>query len=266
MHGADRTFQIIAIHFAIGHRKAVFAQERDHIRLIGKRAAFDIADVVKACVQAARAGHVGIQIAQRARSGIARILQRLLRRFIVLIQHGKLHKSFAVHLHAAGEWNFQRDRADGHRLRQNGFAGHAVAARGGLHQIAVFVGQIDGQPVELMLHHVFQFAKSGLPAQLIRALRPFAQCIDRLRLAHAPQPRDVRMRLKPRQHIAAHPPRGRIRQPFSAFRFQPDEFIVHRIPFLIGNRGIIQRIVLMGGFIQPVHQLAHAVHNRPPIN
>jgi hypothetical protein len=66
----------------------------------------------------------------------------------------------------------QRDLADGADVLRHVLAGLAVAARGGLHQHAVLVAQVDGQAVELELGGVFDRRRVGAsPVRGARARR-----------------------------------------------------------------------------------------------
>ena len=73
-----------------------------------------------------------------------------------------------------------RDRADRPDLLEDDLAHLAVAARGRLNEQAVFIGQVDGQSVEFVLHDKFERRQIraglvGLLAQLLRPRRPRAQ-------------------------------------------------------------------------------------------
>ena len=155
VHRVDGSIQRVGVHLAAGHREAVLSQEVKHLALVGKAPALDVAHVVEAGRQLARRRDRRIQVAQRARCGVARVLQRLLGGFVVVFQRGELHERLAVHLHAALVGDAHRNRADGERLLQNLLAGHAVAAGRRTHQMTALIGQVHRQAVELVLHHVF---------------------------------------------------------------------------------------------------------------
>ena len=262
VHGLDRALKRRAVDLAAGGGKAVLAQEVHHLPLGGEGAALDVADVVEAGVEPARRGDGGIEVAQRAGGGVAGILERLGGAAVVRLERGDAHKRLAVHLHPALKRDRQGDRANGHGLRQNLLADDAVAARRRADQPPGLIGQVDGQAVELVLDDELQRRKrlSGVLAQLFGAPRPVLERLEGLRLAHAPQPGEVRVRLKGRQRVAADAPRGRIGQANARGLFERDQFVVHPVPLRVRDGGVVQRIILVGGFVEPVDQLAHTVH------
>ena len=66
------------------------------------------------------------------------------------------HIQLATHFHQRRRAALQTQRNLLHRayIRRHVLARAAIAARGRLHQHAVFIAQIDGQPVKLRLRHI----------------------------------------------------------------------------------------------------------------
>ena len=206
----------------------------------------------------ARGGHGGVEVAQRPCGGVAGIFQGLRGRPVVGVEGGDGHVALAVYLHAPLEGDGERHGADGQHLRQNLFADDAVAARGCAHQLPVFVGQVDGQPIELVFDDVFH----RLRGQLVRARRPFAQRRFALRLVQTPQPRQMRVLLEVRQRLRAHAAGRRVRQALARFLLHAAQFVVLFVPLGVGNGRLAQRVILVGRLVEVVHQRAH-IHKRP---
>jgi hypothetical protein len=130
------------------HRPAL-GRRRDGAQAVGKKA------------QRALGGDVRIELAHGPRGGVARVhkgLAALLALALVeRIKVGAAHVDLAAHFqhrgHALGQG--QRNLPDGADVVRHVLAHLAIAARGGLHQAAVFVAQAHGQAVKLGLGHVF---------------------------------------------------------------------------------------------------------------
>ena len=204
--------------------------------------------------------HGRVQIAQSPGRCIAGVFQGIRVGLVILFQGRQAHDAFALHLQHALVGNGKRDLPDGFALRQNALAHFAVAAGGRLRKHAVPVRQIDGQSVKLILHAILGRWHAVFPGQLFAAVQPEGKFIFVLALVHAPQPGDMGMFLKPGQHIAAHAVGRRIRKHSSRFLFQGQQFVIHAVPFRVGDQRFIQRIVSTGRFVQTVHQSAHFFH------
>ena len=254
---------------AVAHRELVLAQKVHHFVLRAERTPLDIVHVIEIRVQMPQTRHLGIKLAQRARRGVARVLERLGSGAVVFFQRRKLHIAFTVHLHQPLIGHGQRNGANRQRLRQDGFAGHAVSARGGLHQLSFLIGKAQREPVELVLHHIgkrrqVRAALIGLRAQLLRAVHPVGNRAGRLRLVHAQKAHDVRVRRKLLQRLAAYAPRGRIRQNLAGFLFQTNQLVVQAVVLHVRHRRVVQHVVFVAKAVQDVHQFTHAIHRRSP--
>ncbi len=116
--------------------------------------ALDIPHVVAEAAQISVRRHLGVQVPEGPGRRVPGVLQRLLGGFVILFQHGQEHDAFALDLHAAREGNGEGEGTDGLELGQDGLARDAVAPGSPLDQQAVLVGQVDGQPVELVFEGV----------------------------------------------------------------------------------------------------------------
>ena len=152
-------------------------------------------------MQFALRGNFGIELAQAAGGGVARIGERLLpRRELALVQRGKIgfqHQHFAAHFHHFRQRvavQFQRDVAHGFDVFGNVFARGAVAARGRLHQNPVLIQQADGQPVKLRLDGVFGLRHAQFFAHALVKRQKFG-VVERARFVVARRKRVVQ-----RQH------------------------------------------------------------------
>ena len=74
----------------------------------------------------------------------------------------------------------------------------------------------------------------------------------------------MRVRLKGFEDFTADAPRGRIGQALASFALKGDQFVVHLIPFLVGNGGGVEGVVFIGGRVQAIHQFAHTIHFASP--
>ena len=255
--------------FASGHREPVLPQKIQHLPLIFEGVALDIAHVVEARVQPAGGGDRGVQVAQRPSGGVPRIFQNFSSGGVEPVQGGNFHKAFPVNLKPAGIIHRQGNGANGHHLGQYHFAGHAVAPGGGGDQIAVFVSQVDGQPVEFVLHHVGKGrqrlpAGHGLGPHLFRPAHPVRQGLLGLGLVHAPKSGQMGVRFKLRQRLRAYPAGGGIRQHHAGFRLQRLELFIQRVPLPVGHGWLRKGVILIGSLVDFRNQAAHFVHGANP--
>ena len=79
--------------------EAVFAQKVDHLRLVGKGAPLNVADLIEEGVEPARGRDLRVQIAQRAGGCVAGVFERFVLRAVVCLQCGQAHDPLALHLH-----------------------------------------------------------------------------------------------------------------------------------------------------------------------
>ena len=110
-------------------------------------------------LQVAAGGDVGVDLADAARGGVARIdearLARRLHLAIQLLKPGDREVNLTAHLEHVGQAlrgrDLQRHAADRAQVGGHVLAGRAVAARGRALEPALGVGQADGQTVDLEL-------------------------------------------------------------------------------------------------------------------
>ncbi len=234
--------------------ETILPQEIQHLRLGAVRRIFNGADLVKEHIQLPGSRNRRVQISQCAGGSIPGIFQGLGCGLIVGIQRTQAHDALALHFQQPLVRNRQGHGADGSGLGQDGLAGYAVAPGGSLNQLALVVSQVQGQAVKFIFHIVLEVR---LPSQLFRASNPVLQCANGLHLVHAPQPMQVGMLLEALQRLAAHPVGGGIRQHDAGFLFQLCQLIIKLIPLHVGDFRLVQHIVGIGGFVQPVYQCPH---------
>ena len=257
----------------IGRGKPIFPNEGHHALHVGIGRIFDGADLIEKRVQLPFGGNSGIQIPQGACRGVPGVFQRLVVGLVVFFQHAQAHDALALNFQKALPRNGQGHAADGSGLRQNGLAHHAVAPGGGLDQLAVIVGQVDGQAVQLVFHRVLQRRQRFFPAvgqlsvELLRAGDPVPQFFLALHLAHAPQAADVLMLLKIFQRLRAHPMGRRVGQHHARLFLHLKQLIVFLIPLRVAHGAVAAGVIENGRLIEFVHQSAHILlrHvSRPP--
>ena len=121
--------------------------------------------------QGALGGDVGIELPDRASRRVARVHEGLLALFalgfVELFEIIAAHVDLATHLQHGrlDALEVHGDLADRVHVVGDVLACFAVAARGGLSQLAVFIAQVDGQPVELELGGVLDGRVFGAQAQ-----------------------------------------------------------------------------------------------------
>jgi len=115
---------------------------------------------------------LGVELADRAGGGVARVDEGLLA--ALALAGIQALEVVAPHVDLAADLDQrrrlatqpQRDLADRAHVLRHVLAGLAVAARGRLHEHAVLVAQVDGQPVELQLRAVLHRRRIGVQPQL----------------------------------------------------------------------------------------------------
>ena len=240
--------------------QTVFLHKIQHILLSFKALSLNITDLIEKSIQVAAGRHLWIQVAKRAGRRIARVFQRFGGCFIIFFEFGQAHDALSLHFHPACERNRERDGADGHRLRQNGFTDFTVAARRRLNQPAPVISQVDRQAVELIFYAIAVFRQAARFGRLFfAALRPCENFFLALRLIHAPKPCNMPMLFKALHHRAADATGRRIRHPLSGLFLQIAQFGIHRIPFVVGNIRFVLVVISARGFVQLVDQFAHTL-------
>ena len=117
-------------------------------------------------------GDIGVQLAHRARSRIARIGKQLAAcGFLPLIELGKVraaHIDLTAHFQHRGRicWQAQRYLTDGADVVGHVLTHFAIAARDGMHQLTVLVAQAHGQTIKLGLSHIFHRRGAVIQLQL----------------------------------------------------------------------------------------------------
>ncbi len=177
--GAQHRLKVRAVFDQVfRNRETQILQVIQQVPLFAWHAAFGGYDGIGEQGQRAGGGQVGIELAQRAGSRIARVLVgrfalffQPLVEFFEILDH---HEGFAAHdevLRRGGPFGVHRDaQGDGAQGAQVGgdiFAHFAIAARGALHEHPIPVMQHDGQAVDFRLGD-----ETGLLNALIQARQP----------------------------------------------------------------------------------------------
>ena len=138
------------------HLKALFYEKIVRLLLRERLAVGQVVDIVKINVGPALRRHPRVEVAYRARRGVARVFQRLRRGFVVLFQNGKADHRLAAHLQRAFIGNAHGIGFYRQHLRRHVLPHHAVAARRRAQKFAVFIGEAYGQPVEFIFRRIFR--------------------------------------------------------------------------------------------------------------
>ncbi len=133
---------------------------------------------------------------------------------------------------------------DGAHLGQHLLPHGAIAAGGGVDQLAIVVGEVDGQPVILVLHPVGEGRQAWrfLPGSLHPG-KPLAQPFLGLHLVQAPQRGQMPVLLEGAQRFAADAAAGRIGQHNARLLLHLLKAGVQRVPLRIGHHRLILHIV-----------------------
>ena len=214
-----------------------------------------VIDVVKIDLGLSRRGYRRIEIADGARGGVARVFERLRRRFIVIFQNGKADDRLPFHFQRALIGYGERETFDGERLRGDVLSDAPVAARGRAHEFPLLVSEAHREPVEFVFHGI-----AHLAARLFDAREKGAHLVLGDGFIQAVQPFDMLVAGKRLDGLAPHPSRGRIEQHFAALLFQLLEFVVQPVVFAVGHGRIVEYVIFVRVAIEKFHEFAHSLH------
>ncbi len=215
--------------------------------------------------QASSRGNGGIEDANRACGGVARIHENLSATLLLQLVHRfkrfARHENFAADFEArrqlqllqCGQIHAQRDRADRLYVRSHILAGSPIASRHASRQAAIFVLQRNAESIELMLRDVLDlFAAASLahaPVEIAQLI--VGECI--VQAQHWPR---VLHGLESGARAAANANGGRIGR---------DQLRVRRLQFLealhqtviggVGNFRLVQNVIEILVMAQLVAQL-----------
>jgi len=145
------------------------AQTHQHFGVRPERQPLSLADPISKEVQGPAGRHLRVQLAQRPGGRIAAIGEQSLPGGKPLpvqpVKGPAGHKYFPPHLEI-GRQNFrlpeyQRNGPNRPHIRRDIFADFAIAPRRCPTQAAVFINQVDRQPVYLQFYDIFQFVADG---------------------------------------------------------------------------------------------------------
>ena len=212
--------------------------------------AIEGADAIRIETQLALRRDARIELAQAAGRRIARVGKFLLTCLaLAFVQTGKIgleHHHLAAHVQQRRHilaMQAQGDAGNGADIRRHVFARGAIAARGGLHEQAIFIAQVDGQAIEFHFGSVVDFCTVKVQAFAHAAVEVDDIVIGEtiVQRQHRHRVRDL---LELRQRRRAHAQGGRIRCPeFGMSRFQRLQFDKQLVVLGVGNGGIVEHVV-----------------------
>ena len=236
--------------------KAPLPEQRDRLLLRGDRLVAHIIDVVEDDLGTAGRRDLGIEIADRPRRGVARVLERLVgMRAVIFFEHGQADDRLPPHFQRPAIGNGERETAHGERLRRDVLPLSAVSARGRAHKPPFRIGQTHGQPVELILH-----GKLCRGIDLLHARDERRKLVLRDRLIQRKEGRDMRMARKRLDGLAAHAARRRIGQTHARLPLQLLQLVVERVILPVRHAGRILHIIFVRPLVERIHQITHSVH------
>ena len=143
-----------------------------------------------------------------------------------------------------------RHALDGAHLGQDLLAHLAVAARRRADELAALVGQIERQPVELVLQGILLLRAGG---ELFHAVGPVAQALGGLGLVQRPEARQVPVGHELLERLPADAPRGAVRQAEAGLLLQAQQLVKEQVVFAVRNGGVVQHVVAVGVPVELVH-------------
>ena len=201
-----------------------------------------------------------IELAHGASRGVARVDVGLLALgalgVVQALEVVAAHVDLAAHFQHRGRRALQpqRDLPDGADVLRDVFAGLAVAARGRLHQHAVFVAQVDRQAVELQLGGVGHRRRVVGQRQLAAhaGVEGFGAGCRGVGLgADAEHRHGVPHRRETVEHAAAHALRRRVgRQQRGVRGFQRLQFLEQPVVVGVGDLRRVEHVVAVGVVVQ----------------
>ena len=207
-----------------------------------------------------------VELADRARGGVARVHERrLARRRAALVQRGEVsqrHVHLAAHLQQRRHViDPQRDRADRAQVVRDVLPHLAVAARRPALQHAVAVDEADRQPVDLRLDHEPEPRRGDALAREVRAhpLDPRPQLLLGARVRQREHRLQVRDLLQLAHRLAADPLGGRVgRAQLRMLGLDRAQLVQQRVVDVVADLRIVEHVVAMGVVFELRAQLPRA--------
>jgi hypothetical protein len=204
--------------------------------------------LVERAVQSAAGHHRRGLLLERPGRGVARIGERRLAVLFALgveaVERSIRQQDFAPDLEELGPVvapQSQRHRADRPHVGRHVVAPGAVAAREGLYQQAVFVGERDGRAVEFEFGDQLRFARFALDAG-----DEFVQLVERIGVAQREHREAVFHAPELGGRVAAHPQRRRRGVgPFGMLGLQPLQLAHQGVELEIGYFGVVFNVIFV---------------------
>ncbi len=281
LHEVDQRVEVREAAALLSHREAQRPQQGQRLPLPSRAevAPLDLDQLIGPEVQRPAGGDAGIQVAQRAGRGVARIGIDLAAGSSLLgleaLEVGDGHVGLAAHHQpsrrphhlrraavqrqrcARNCRNTQRQVAYGAQVRGDVLAKNAVAARRSQNEQAVFVVQHHGQTVDLRFDYVGQTLCHAVRQQAQQALAPGPQLGYVESVAQAEDGRGMLDLAEALQHGAAHPLRRRVgRAQLRVFLFELLQLLEQRVVFSVADQRSVEHVVVIAVARQQLLQMA----------
>ena len=231
--------------------EAVLAQPREPLAVGLELESLDRTDSVAPDRQRPCGGELGVELADRAGGGVARVGEGRLTsggaRLVQLREVRARQVDLAAHLELGGSAGHpQGDRADGPEVLSHVLADLAVAARRAPDEHAVLVEQRDGQPVDLRLAHVVE--SLGVEAVLLGqgddSLGPRPQLLLGARIGQRQHRLEVLDGLEALERPAAHALGRRVwSQELGVTLLEVAELVQQRVVVGVGDLRLVEDVV-----------------------
>ena len=224
-------------------------------------------DAVAPDRQRARGGQLGVELADRAGGGVARVGEgRLARLGALLVERGEGRQrqvDLAAHLEQRRRvLDAQRDRADRAQVLGHLLADLAVAAGGAAHEHAVLVDERDREPVDLRLGHEARRRPSprpGAPASAPSA-HPGGHLLLVARVGERQHRLEVAHLLELVERLGADALRGRVRRPqLRVLGLEVAQLVQQRVVLGVRDLGVVEDVVAVVVVVELPPQLGRPV-------
>ena len=257
---------VVDLHVPV-HLEAVLPQPLERLAVGLERDPLERPHAVAPDRQRPRRGELGVELADRAGGGVARVGEgRLARLGALLVQPGESRQrqvDLAAHLQQRRRVvDAQRDRPDRAQVLGHVLADLAVAARGAAHEHAVLVDERDRQAVDLRLGHEADVAHlDSLAGEVaLRAQHPGGQLLLVARVGERQHRLQVAHLLELVERLGAHALGGRVgRAQLGVLRLEVAQLVQQRVVVGVRDLGVVEDVVAVVVVLERPPQLGRAV-------